>query len=140
MGAGNPVLRFVLILAVLGSCLPCFAPEDANRDRRIDLSDAVNQVQHLVAATQSNDATSIDIHKAILAINATAGLETVISPQPPAYSPSGMTVLDRIPYCPTVAVAAADWGDGALCIEPACLFSSLSIAPADPPPRGTSTC
>ena len=78
MPAGNQILRWVLTLVVLGNCLPYFALEDVNRDRRVDLFDAVVQVRNMVDATQADKAVFITIQKAILAVSATAGLETVI--------------------------------------------------------------
>ena len=53
MPAGNQILRWVLTLVVLGNCLPYFAFEDVNRDRRVDLFDAVVQVRNMVDATQA---------------------------------------------------------------------------------------
>ena len=135
MRAGNPVLRLVVVLAVLGNCLPYFALEDANRDRRVDLSDAVTQVRSLVEAAQNENAEAIDIHKAILAINATAGLETVIAPQPSATQHLTAPPLSS-PFCVGANTIPQNKGDGVPCIERRFLFSSMSIDPSVPPPRG----
>jgi hypothetical protein len=134
MPAGDSLWRYLLILAVLGNCLPCFAPEDANRDRRVDLSDAVAQVRSLVEAAENQGAERIDIQKAIVAVSAIAGLGPRIEPQDPVSQQATTPFLDHF-YCISEFSVVQDpsWGIPFLFENTA--FSSSTIAPDVPPPR-----
>lgn len=134
MPAGNSLWRYLLILAVLGNCLPCFAPEDANRDRRIDLSDAVAQVRSLVDAVQSQEAGRIDIQKAIFAVNATAGLETVIQA---ALDPSfdRGRISSATPWLSSSFFLSHPAVFSFLIFNPPVRFDSLNVSPVSPPPE-----
>lgn len=134
MPAGNSLWRYLLILAVLGNCLPCFAPEDANRDRRIDLSDAVAQVRSLAEATQNQEAGRIHIQKAILAISATAGLETVIqSALDPSFDRG--RISSATPWLSSSFALSYPAVFSSVVINPPVRFDSLNVSPVSPPPE-----
>ena len=133
MPAGHSILRLVLILAVLGNCLPHFALQDANRDRRVDLSDAVAQVRSLVEAAQASGSAPLDIQKAILAVNATAGLETVIQPA------ADQSDTGRISLTAPYLLSDLCWDQpveaGLVRPDRSFRFDSLVHGPASPPPE-----
>jgi hypothetical protein len=134
MPAGDSLWRYLLILAVLGNCLPCFAPEDANRDRRVDLSDAVVQVRSLVEAAQNQEAGRIDIQKAILAVNATAGLETVIqSEMDPSFDRGRISSVG--PWLSSSFFLSHPAVFSSIIFNPPVRFDSLNVGPVSPPPE-----
>jgi hypothetical protein len=133
MPAGHSILRLMLILAVLGNCLPGVTLEDANRDRRIDLSDAVAQVRHLVETARTSAPARVDFQKAIRAVQATAGLETVIqaAADPADTGRLSMTVpglLSDLAWSQPVAC-------GRIRPDTTCRFASLFPCPPSPPPE-----
>ena len=91
------ILSITLILTILATALPIFIPEDANRDSRVDLMDAVLHVQDFARTADNPAAFAANFENAVSALHALAGLKTVIRQADDAKSATASPTLD-LPY------------------------------------------
>ena len=65
---------------ILSSGLPVFNPEDANRDSRVNLEDAILNVRDFARTADDIEAFSSELGKAIITLKVVAGLKTYYKP------------------------------------------------------------
>ena len=80
MQTARHILSALLILGLLSSGLPLTEPEDANRDKRVDLEDAILCIRDLVQTAETPGSFTVEVETAILALYQVADLKTSISP------------------------------------------------------------
>jgi hypothetical protein len=88
MRAARRLLTVILIVTVLFSGLPLFSPEDTNRDRRVDLEDAIVALRGLQALSEIRAWDSpaevtlrSRLEKAMEAFKALVGEKSLVSPK-----------------------------------------------------------
>ena len=134
MQTARHILSTILIFAVLVSGLPSFIPEDANRDSRVDLKDAVLHVQDFAQTADNPAAFMANFEKAVSALQALAGLKTVIKRADNAKS---MTTQ----FCPESPCLISFFNlslpqhNSSKLLEKLICYQSISISPNFPPPR-----
>ena len=128
------ILSTILVFAILATGLPSFIPEDANRDSSVDLKDAVLHIQDFARTADNPAAFMANFENAVSALQALAGLKTVIKPANNAKSTTASPTLD-LPYLISsfdFLFAQAD------CSKPAgqsFYYQSILFSPDSPPPR-----
>jgi hypothetical protein len=82
----TPIVNVALVLALVFSGLPLFSPEDTNRDRRVDLEDAIVALRGLQALSEIRGWDSpakvtlrSRLEKAMEAFKALAGEKSLVS-------------------------------------------------------------
>jgi hypothetical protein len=139
MQTAKNILSITLVLAMLVSGLPLFAPEDANRDSSVDLKDAVLHVQDFARTADNPAAFMANFENAVSALQALAGLKTVIKPADNAKSATASPTLDS-PYLTSLF----DFSFApAACSKPAgqsFYYQSILFLPDSPPPQNSSVC
>lgn len=133
------ILSAILILSILATGLPVFSPEDANRDTRVDLKDAVLHVQNFAQTANNLEAFVINLENAVFVLQALAGLKTIIKPADNAKSataPQGLV--------PLYLISSFDFSfSPAVCSKTAVqlfCYQSILFSPDSPPPQASSIC
>ena len=80
MQATKQILSAVLVFTVLVSGLPLFSPEDANRDTRIDLKDAILRVKDFARSADHSASFPSKFENVLSALSTVAGLKAAIQP------------------------------------------------------------
>ena len=124
----------VLISALLTSGLPVFSPEDADRDHRVDLKDAILHLQQLTDSAVNQETFKSNLQNAFETFYALAGLKTVIKQDNNAKSGTTLFVLDS-PYLISSSQLFIPKDRGTAIHDRAFRHNSISIAPASPPPK-----
>jgi len=133
------ILSTILIFALLVSGLPLFSPEDANRDSVVDIRDAILCVQDFARSADNPAAFKANFENAVSALQALAGLKTVIKP---ADNPKSATASPSLvlPYL----ISSFDFSFApAVCSKPAgqsFYYQSVLSSPDSPPPRCSTLC
>jgi len=139
MQTARHILSAILVFAMLASGLPLFSPEDANRDSRVDLEDAILCVQDFARTADNPAAFTANFEKTVSALQVVAGLKTVITSAGDAKSITASPGLDS-PYL----IASFDFSFApAACSEPAAqlfYYQSILFSPDSPPPQASSIC
>ncbi len=73
------ILSVILISTLLLSGLPLFSPEDASRNNRVDLEDAVLLVRDFARTAEDPTAFTASVQRVVSTMNVVAGLKAVIS-------------------------------------------------------------
>ncbi|WP_207680279.1 hypothetical protein [Desulfonema magnum] len=74
------VFSVILISMLVVSGLPFFSPEDASRDRRVDLQDAILLVKDVALTVEQPAAFTTTMQKTLSALHIVAGLKEHIKP------------------------------------------------------------
>jgi len=139
MQTARYILSTILVFAILASGLPFFSPEDANRDSRVDIRDAVLCVQDFARTADTPEAFKANFENAVSALQVVAGLKTVITSAGDTKSLTASPTLDS-PYLTSLfdfSLAPA------ACSKPAgqsFQYQSVLSSPDSPPPRYSSIC
>ena len=72
------ILSIALVVLILFAGVPQFCPEDADRNRRIDLKDAIQQVMDVAQSADDQENFTGTLGRAISTLNVLAGIKTVI--------------------------------------------------------------
>jgi hypothetical protein len=143
--AGGPMQNLkhisigILAVAVLSSGLPVFAPEDAARDNTVDLKDAILLVRDFARTAENPADFSTMVKRAVSALQAAAGLKTVIkSDGGPKSTVSPFSI--RLPYLVCSFYHVLFSMESAKVPEPSMNYQSIDITPDSPPPRLSSFC
>jgi len=123
-----------LISALLASGLPVLSPEDADRDQRIDLKDAILHLQQMTQPTENKGTFKSHLQNAFETFYVLAGLKTVIKEDNSAKSGTTLFVLDS-PYLITSAQLFIPEDRGMAIFAHTFRYHSISIAPTSPPPK-----
>ena len=133
------ILTISLVLAILTSGLPLFSPEDANRDSTVDIRDAILSVKDFARTADNLSAFAANFENAVSALQALAGLKTVIKPANNAKSATASPTLD-LPYL----ISSFDFLFAqATCSKPAgqsFYYQSILSSPDSPPPQHNVVC
>jgi hypothetical protein len=74
--------RYILIIILIGAMvlpkLPFFNPNDATRDNRVDLQDAIVWIRDFARTVEDPSAFTTSVQKVLSTLNVVAGLKTVI--------------------------------------------------------------
>ena len=97
MQAAKHICIAVLIVMMLSSGLPLFSPEDASRDGRVDLEDAILRVRDFARTAENPGAFTASVEKVLSTLCMVAGLKTVIKPATDTNSTNTTPGLD-LPY------------------------------------------
>ena len=139
MQTAKHILTIILVFAILASGLPFYAPEDVNRDSRVDLKDAILCVQDFTRTADNPAAFMAGFEKAVFALQVLAGLKTVIKPANNAKPTTASPSLD-LPYL----ISSFDFLFAqATCSKPAgqlFYYQSILFSPDSPPPQDSSVC
>ncbi len=130
------ILVLILILAMLSTGLPLFSPQDADKNARLDLRDAVLNIQELARTIDNPTEFTTNIKKAISTLHAAAGLKTVIKPQRQTASGNGQVSLD-LPALISTFTDSATLLDHRTITEQKLFYISNTISPDSPPPKLT---
>ncbi len=130
------ILVSILILAMLSTVLPLFSPRDADRNNRLDLRDAILNIQELARTIDNPAAFTTNIKKAISTLHAAAGLKTIIQQQRQTTSGNGQVPLD-LPALILSNIDSAPLLDHSYITEQKLFYNSNTISPDSPPPKLT---
>ena len=133
------ILSITLVFAILASGLPIFSPEDANRDSRLDLKDAVLHVQDFARTADNPSAFMANFENAVSALQALAGLKTVIKPADNAKSTNTILSPD-ISYLTSSYNLSTTLNSYFQLTEESFYYQSITSTPASPPPQDSSIC
>ena len=133
------ILTIVLVFAILTAGLPLFSPEDANRDSRLDLKDAVLHVQDFARTADNPAAFAAGFEKAVSALQALAGLKTVIKPADNAKSTNTILSLD-ISYLTSSYNLSTTLNSYFQPTEKSFYYQSITSTPASRPPQASLIC
>jgi hypothetical protein len=134
MQTARHILSALLVLGLLSSGLHLTGPEDANRDNRVDLEDAILSIRDFVQSAEEPFTFKFTTENAISVLRSVAGLKASIRPPkdtkaaPSSMSPYGQYLLP--------SVHDAFHLDFSFIVDEH-LFSyeSLSVKPPTPPPE-----
>jgi len=139
MQTARHILSATLVLAMLVSGLPSFIPEDANRDSRVDLKDAILCVQDFAKAADNPATFTANFEKAVSALQALAGLKTVIKSADNAKSTN--TILSPDISCLTSSYNLSTTLNSYFQLaEESFYYKSILSSPSSPPPQDSSIC
>ena len=96
MRTARQILTSILVLMILSSGLPVISHEDANRDSRINLEDAILNVRDFARTADNLEAFSSGLGKAIITLKVVAGLKTYYKPTNDSNSPNLLSNLNLI--------------------------------------------
>jgi len=131
------ILTSFLVLMILSSGMPVFYPEDANRDNRINLEDAILHVRDFARTADDLEAFTSGLGKAIATLKVVAGLKTCYKPANDSKSSNTLNSLNASYLIPTYDLPAPL----ELCFQfPKDSFSckSIVLAPNPHPPQNNS--
>jgi len=134
MRTAKQILTAIIALTLLSTGLPIFSPEDANRDTRVDLEDAILNVRAFVETAESPDAFRYQVEKAISTLYAVAGVKANIGPTKDAKSKSSQFSPNFV-YLITTNDSAFVFEICSQVIEPSFIFHSSALEPQTPPPK-----
>ena len=134
MQATRQILSAVLVFTILLSGLPLFSPEDANRDSRMDLGDAILNVMDLARTIEEPGEFTASMAKALSTLHLLAGLKTVIKGEGTAKSNVTSSSLD-LPCLITALSFLNPSTSYYRVFEKNLSYHSLILTPSSPPPR-----
>ena len=134
MGTAKTILSALLILAVLLSGLPISSLEDANRDSRVDLEDAIRQVRDFARTAYEPEAFKSTIEKAVSTLRIIAGVKANLKPDNDTKSRPIHLSLDSSYILSTVSFLF-HLGICSQVSERSYFYQSIVIRPEIPPPK-----
>jgi hypothetical protein len=78
MKINKHIFIIILIAAMVMPKLPFFNPDDATRDNRVDLQDAIVWIRDFARTVENPSAFTTSVQKVLSTLNVVAGLKTVI--------------------------------------------------------------
>ena len=134
MRTAKHILSIFLILAMLTAGLPYFRLEDASRNNRVDLEDAILLIKEFARTAEEPAGFKSSAEKVFSALHVAAGLKTVIKKAGDETSSTSSISLE-IPYL--ISSNAPVTLPDMISKLPAetLLFESIISGPSTPPPR-----
>ena len=131
------ILTSFLVLMILSSGLPVFSPEDANRDSRVNLKDAILNIRDFARTADDLEAFSSELGKAITTLKEVAGLKTSYKPAKDSNTSNTQTNLNTPYLIPTYHLPAKlnicfKIPDESFC------YKSIVLSPIPHPPQDIS--
>jgi len=132
MRTAKHFLSSILALALLSSGLPVFCPHDANRDRKVNLDDAILHVRDFADTAQKPASFESTVEKTIFTLHVLAGLKTHIKPTEEAKSTAFQ--LDSL-YLPSLVDLPFHFHRCSQLNEMVFSYESIVMTPDTPPPK-----
>jgi hypothetical protein len=111
-----------------------FSPEDANRDKKVDLEDAILNIRDFAKTADSPDGFMLQAEKIISTLNVLAGVKSNIGPAEETKSKASSASFHHL-YLPTTMDSAVRSDKCFTLHEPPFLYQSISTKPQTPPPE-----
>ena len=122
------ILSVILISTLLLSGLPLFSPEDASRNNRVDLEDAVLLVRDFARTAEDPAAFTASVQRVVSTMNVLAGLKAVISQTDDTKLKAASVCSD---FCLNfLCDVLISQGDGSQIHEKSFFYESVAILPA----------
>ena len=137
MNSFKHLLSLILMAAILFSGLPVFSPEDATRDTRIDLKDAILLVRNFARTADDPASFAASVKKALSGLHAVAGLKTVIKASDDKQSSTAPPGLE-LPSLISSYSFPVPANDSTQVKEKQISYKSIVLSPNSPPPRAIS--
>ena len=102
MRTARQILTSITVLLILSSGLPVFSPEDASRDSRVNLEDAILNVRDFTRTADDPEAFSSGLEKAIVTLKVVAGLKTYYKPADDSKSSNVLSNINLIYLIPSI--------------------------------------
>jgi hypothetical protein len=134
MRTAKIVLSTILVVALLSSGVPLFAPEDANRDSFTNLEDAILNVRDFTQTADSPAVFTSKVKKVLSTLHVVAGLKTNIVPAKDSKSTNTLYSLD-LPYLICTLDFSIPAYNSLPVLEKPFIYSSVVVTPTPPPPR-----
>ena len=134
MRTAKKILTAIVALTLLSSGLPMFSPEDANRDKRVDLEDAILNIKDFAKTADSPDGFMLQAEKIISTLNVLAGVKSNIRPAEETKSKTSSTGFHLF-YLPATINSDVHSDTCFVTEEPSFLYQSISVEPQTPPPE-----
>ena len=128
------ILSVILVLLMLSSGLPLFNPEDANRDQKIGLDDAILQVKDFAGTAEETGSFAARVERMLSTLHVVAGLNTIMKPARDTQSTVASFDLD-LPYLVSFSDEFAPTDVPSSLCEKSVLYESVVFAPSPPPPQ-----
>jgi len=135
MAAIKHIAIGMLIVVLLSAGLPNPSSDDANRDGRVDLSDAICNMVEFHKSSERPDIFANRMARMISALRVLAGYSSQIKPADDTAAPAGPLLIDQT-YLISASVGLVSPKDYSIVPNHSSLFKSVSVAPRVPPPRG----
>ena len=121
-------------MMILSSGMPVFNPEDANRDSRINLEDAILHVRDFARTADDPEAFTSGLGKAIATLKAVAGLKSYYKPANDSKSSNKLTNLNTIYLIPSINILIPSESYSPVSIVSSD-YDSIPFLPETPPPQ-----
>jgi hypothetical protein len=128
------ILSLTLVMVLLCSGFPLFDYEDANRDTRVDLEDAILHVRGFSAVADDPESFMPQAERAIATLRVLAGVKANIKPAGDAKSKPSLLSLELL-YIPTTLDSTGYSEISSELAELKILYQSISFKPETPPPE-----
>jgi hypothetical protein len=128
------LISLLLVLTLLSSAVPVFWSEDASRDNRVDLDDAILLTQKLRDTLENPSTFNLAFHQTISAMRIAASLQHVIAPSGKPSLDEKLSFTDLLFIIPSTSLINSFFSDESIC-PAGCCFESQDPAPPCPPPR-----
>ncbi len=134
MRIAKNILSVILSVALLSTGLPFFSPEDANRDKSVNLEDAILHVRDFARTAETPAAFTSNVKQLIHTLYLIAGLKTNIKPANDAKSLSSLISLN-VPYLISSNTHLPLSNTYSQVSEDPFHYESVFLIPTSPPPR-----
>ncbi|MFH1965985.1 MAG: hypothetical protein ABIJ42_10660, partial [Acidobacteriota bacterium] len=111
-----------------------FSPEDANRDSRVDLEDAIRQVRDFARTAYEPEDFTSSVEKTVSTLRIVAGLKTNLKADNDSKSRPIQLSLDS-PYIPSLVNHSFQLETFSQIMERSFLYQSIVITPDTRPPK-----
>ena len=134
MRTARQILAGIIALALLYSGLPVLNPEDVNRNAKVDLGDAIINVQDFTESADRPETFRSSAERAISTMKVLAGIKSSIGTE-------NETKLKASPfsphffYLPTTVIEMCFLESSSLLTEPCLIFQSCELDIQTPPPE-----
>lgn len=130
----KPLLSAVVVLALVASGFPVFNSQDASRNMRIDLEDAILHLKDFVQSSDSSDGFLSDARGVISTLRILAGLKADLRPANDAKSKASQVGVDLVYLLPSSGPSMKPetcWPANHRSIS----YESVFLTPDTPPPK-----
>jgi len=131
------IISPVLVLLLLSSGMPAFSPEDASRDRRVDLRDAILLVKDFATSAENPESFSESMGRVVSTLNVVVGFASSIQPSSERSSANAPLLVD-LTYLVSSSNDLPIPNTYSMKYPRSATFKSVTIAPTLPPPRTAS--
>ena len=134
MRTARLTINILLVVALLASGMPLFAPGDANRDGKVCLEDAILGVMDFARSADDSTTFATGVEKALSALTVVAGLKTSIKTANEKNTATSWQ--SRNVACLSVDNLVQPSADERFVIsETMYLYRSIQVSPDAPPPE-----